>query len=413
MKKLKFTFMTTLLIIIVIVSIIALNYYTKTNEFDTNNINEISNDLNTDDTNTIKVPNKMDNNSDNFINFSIRRDLKVLNDDTLNNTYKCYYEKNELMVPIDMIVYMINSNNNEYIYILEGPILKIGAKTNIENGSKAHGYIEININSGEAFGRNIHGYEVASTMLSVLAKYVSDTIYVPLVETYNLLTTYSIFIDKNINLIRYELQDFELNFLEDFPHTVIGYEITNDILIFKSNGKYGIVKYDYSKGTSSYETNYLGYNIVLEAKYDDITYPEENDYIGYSLSNYILKSNYKYFLYDYEKEYISQAYDSIKNTRNYFIVELDNKYGLYGAKSHQETLVEYDGIEEIRTGNGLCYYILQKNNMYGIYGHTDIIYEKIWAEDESYFVGDMGFVKTTIYGMKNGKKVVIQEEKNI
>ena len=189
--------------------------------------------------------------------------------------------------------------------------------------------------------------------------------------------------DEELALIRWNLQDFELDFLNDFPHDVIGSYVSNTVVsyyqaqgiskagvIYEKDDKYGLVTYNVEEyfDNSLPKGKYLGYNIELEAEYDEISF------ISYDYDIYILRKENKSLIYNIKDKLLSEEYDLIE--------EMENSKHDYKVK---------------------------KNGKYGIYGVTEIIYDDIWYEQGKTTGINSQYTERGIYGLLNGEKVLLKE----
>lgn len=259
-------------------------------------------------------------------------------------------------------------------------------ETYIANNSDP--FLKIDMNTGMMSGQTLSGIMLNDQKINIMPIIQNNTIFLPLKCILNRIQDYKLsYFDKELNILRVYLHDYEYNFLKESSFTIIGeysdnnndksYWIRNkyiDIenqynLIYKYNNKYGILNCSVDKSTQ----NKMIYDLKISAVYDKIDFYNE-DY-----NNYFLYKDNLVSIYNRTSKEISDEFEDIK------YIAADTSYNL----------------------NNEYYYKIKKNNKFGLYttdNITDIIYDDIYYEK----VGSSENYERIIYGITDNKKIKLE-----
>lgn len=381
MKSITISLKTLIMIILIIVLIIICLINFIFIKFKQNNIKEINTTNNTNIINTEKTidPELLENMQD----IAIIRGLSSNN--TEENKQKVLIKNDEFYITIDVLEKML-SHNIKVVYDENEKIVK--AFFNIPNYEDINTFLVIDLDNGIMKGKRTDGTKLEDEKMEYLPIIKGDTILLPMKTIINRVHgVLRIHYDEERNIIRWKLEDYELDFLNDFPkynvikitNTETHYQSTNIFekeLIFENNGKYGLATYKIEEIREENKVpsgKYLGYDILLNPEYDKI------NFIEYDYKMYILRKDNKSFIYEINKTTSPK---------------------------------EYDSIEKLECSEN--YYKIKKNNKYGIYNLTEIIYDDIWYEEYEDNTKSSSHIEATsrnIVGLLNGDKVLIKELK--
>ena len=361
-----------LVVLVILTTIIICVYNSKSNNDEIMIKNEIAQE---NITNEVKEEIEEEINNENIKNVIVRTGLR----EGEGNGTKIYFENDEYFVSSSLLENIIADNvkivYNENI---------IRAYFDVENHQEENTFLTINLDTEIISGRSVNGGEFESEKMLYQPIIENEEIYLPLKYILNKVKPWdlNIYYEEDLGILRLHLEDFEYEFLKDFPYNIKGtyaknmassyyqsIDISKEGVIYENNNKYGIVSYNVEeyKEDLTPKGKYLGYNIELEAKYDEI------EFIPYDYEIYILKKDNKNIIYDRENKKLSEEYDLVEKIEN-----TDN-------------------------------YKVGKNGKYGIYGETEIIYDDIWYEQGQTTGNTTKYTKRGIYGNLNGEKVLIKE----
>lgn len=297
------------------------------------------------------------------------------------NKQKMLLKNDEFFVSIDVLENILG-DNVKITYNESENIIK--AFVNIANFEEENTFLIIDLENGIMKGKRRDGTKLEDEKMKVLPIIQGETILLPMKCILNRVNgILKMYYEKELELIRLKLEDFELNFLNDFPYDVLGSYVSNSVVsyyqatnvsktgvIYIKDNKYGLVTYNVEEymDNSIPRGRYLGYNIELEAIYDNIVF------VPYDYNIYILKKGNKSLIYSINDKTLSE---------------------------------EYDLVEEIK--NGEHDYKIKKNGKYGLYGVSEIIYDDIWYEEGKTTGTDTRYTEQGIYGLLNGEKILIKE----
>jgi hypothetical protein len=167
-------------------------------------------------------------------------------------------------------------------------------------------------------------------------------------------------------------------------------QYTDDLLIVKSNNKFGLFSIKSGK-------------VMTEFKYDSLEGVTEESNINYS-DVLIYSKNNLYGLVDYKgKEIIKPIYDSISNAKkdNLFIVEQGGKYGIINEKGKILIKPIYKSINTYSEDKAI---VINDNAKYGVIDKNG----KIIIKPKYTFISD--YINGTAIVAINGKYGVIDDE---
>ena len=383
-KNIKVNFMSAIICIILVILCFVGIYIIFNKKENSNNISieqPIINDNNVvinnakDEINTnIKNEDNIEGMEEVFLAYG----LNVGNKDTK----KVLIVNNECFVPIKIMEEILGDNvkisyNNNIIKIYY----------NISGYEELNTFFTMNIEDGIMHGKTMSGEILDDKKIDNLPIIQNEEVFLPLKSILDRLESNKskIYYENELKKIRLSLEDFEVDFLNDFPYAVkggyVGYlngyydalKNSKNGLIFKKANKYGLVNYsveEYSEENNKPKAKYIGYNILADAIYDNIEY---NDY----LNLYILYKDNKTIIYNINNQLLSDEYDLFEKC--------------------------YDN-----------FYKIKNNDKYGLYGFTEIIYDDIWYEETAKNSSEH-LVRTNggIFGLLNGKKVLIKETRPV
>ena len=204
-------------------------------------------------------------------------------------------------------------------------------------------HVGSNIVKVEQAGRKVLHYSEVATMM------VDNRVLLPLNFISQVLDRGYIYWHSNEsgNILRITFHPAYNDFLDDFPYNVVGTLRRSTMhsnhasdIIFTHNGKYGMVRCimiprRLSSGNISARKDYGGYEIILQAEFDNIELLERYG------SMYRLEKDNGFMLFDLATNEMSSRYDSIKQAESgLYIVRIGNKYGI-----HNITDIVFDKIE--------------------------------------------------------------------
>lgn len=298
------------------------------------------------------------------------------------NNQKIYLYENDYLISAS-ILEKILGDNVRIVYDESKNIIK--AYFNITDYEERNTFLTIDMTTGNMSGKTMNGVQLDDELITVMPIKQSEEIFLPLKSILNRVKAWdsNIYCEENLGILRLHLEDFEVDFLNDFPYSVVGNYVSNSVVsysqainiskagvIYKKDNKYGLVSYnveEYKENTTQ-RGKYLGYTIDIEANYDEI------EFVPYDYSMYILKRDSKSIIYNRENKTLSE---------------------------------EYDMIEEIK--NGEHNYKVKKNGKYGIYGVSEIIYDDIWYEQGETTGTTTQYTTRGIYGSLNGERILLKE----
>ncbi len=241
---------------------------------------------------------------DGTVSFPVKEVAPFFGYDSYNGEYtnksenksKCYVQSKTEVVNVSLgsnKIYKLeltqNSSNYKYIYLKEA----------------------IKSNQGTLYAKE----EAASKIFNLSFEYNKEKNIIEIYTTPYLVTAY------NSVVLDYGYSKISQNYNNQKA-------ILNGILVVESsNSKVGVID--------------IEGNIILEAKYDDITYlPDTGDFL--------VKSNNKYGIMSKSREMKVQImYDSIElmdSDANLYLVKKDNKYGIIDFQGNIKVYTEYDEI---------------------------------------------------------------------
>ncbi len=298
---------------------------------------------------------------------------------------------------MEQVVNFIKTNKIKIIVIIVAIILLIfGIKSTTKNNKKEYSVTEIT--KYNYFQLNENGkYGVIDVKGNTIVEPIYDSVKIPNPEK-----AVFICVKDNNNIVLNENNEEIFQQYEEVSEISINGVVSNqpyekEVLKYKINGKYGLIKYDGKvvtkpiyeeiKGLSNKESELLvkkdeKYGVInqkgaelIANEYDDIV--ADGFYTGeskYGLSGYIVsnktKDGYRYGYIDYKQnkvldvEYnnISRILETNEKSNVYLIVSKNGKYGV--LKNNKELInCEYQGIE-YESNNKL--FELQRNSKYGI-----------------------------------------------
>lgn len=302
------------------------------------------------------------------------------------NNQKILWENNECFVPISLLESILGGERNDVKVIYDESENIIKAYYNVVNYEEENTFLIIDVEKGIMKGKAMDGVRLEDEKMKVTPIIQEDTILLPLKCILNRIRSWdsAVYYEEELGIIRIKLQDFELDFLNDFPYNVVGNYTSNSVvsyhqainisaqgIIYEKDGKYGLVSYnveEYYEDNSIPKGNYLGYTIELEAEYDEI------EFIPYDYNVYVLHKDNKSIIYTIEDKTLSEEYDLVQKIEN-----------------------------------GDQHYKVKKNGKYGVYGISEVIYEDIWYEQGKTTGTTVQYTQRGIYGSLNGEKVLIKE----